>query len=156
LKEGKNMSVIKDRLQDDWKTALKAKDKFTVSVISTAKAALLMVEKTDNRKLEEDEVITILAKEIKQRRESMLEFEKGNRQDLVDQCKAEIELLLKYLPQQLGEEEIKQIVKESAEELGANSIKDMGKIMSAVRPKVVGKADGKLVSEIVKSYLNNK
>ena len=150
------MSAIKDRLQDDWKAALKAKDKFTASVISTAKAAILMVEKTDNRKLEEDEVITILAKEIKQRRESMLEFEKGNRQDLVDQCKAEIEILLKYLPQQLGEEEIKQIVKESAEELGANSIKDMGKVMAAVRPKVLGKADGKLVSELVKSYLNNK
>ena len=149
------MSAIKDRLQDDWKAALKAKDKFTASVISTAKAAILMVEKTDNRKLEEDEVITILAKEIKQRRESMLEFEKGNRQDLVDQCKAEIEILLKYLPQQLGEEEIKQIVKESAEELGADSIKDMGKVMAAVRPKVLGKADGKLVSQLVKEHLNN-
>lgn len=150
------MPAIKDRLQDDWKTALKTKEKFTASVISTARAAILLVEKTDNRKLEEDEVISILAKEVKQRRESMLEFEKGNRQDLVDQCKAEIEILLKYLPQQLGEEEIKQIVKESAEELGANSIKDMGKVMSAVRPKVAGKADGKLVSQIVKEYLNNK
>ena len=148
------MTAIKDRLQDDWKTALKAKDKFTTSVISTARAAILLVEKTDNRKLEEDEVISILAKEVKQRRESMLEFEKGNRQDLVDQCKAEIEILLKYLPQQLGEEEVKQIVKESAEELGANSIKDMGKVMSAVRPKVVGKADGKLVSQMVKEYLS--
>ena len=150
------MSAIKDRLQDDWKTALKTKEKFTASVISTARAAILLVEKTDNRKLEEDEVISILAKEVKQRRESMLEFEKGNRQDLVEQCKAEIEILLKYLPQQLGEEEIKQIVKDSAEELGANSIKDMGIVMSAVRPKVVGKADGKLISQIVKEYLNNK
>lgn len=144
------MSSIKDRLQDDWKIALKAKDKFTSSVISTAKAAVLLVEKTDNRKLEDDEVITILAKEIKQRREAMLEFEKGNRQDLIDQSKAEIEILLKYLPQQLSEEEIKQLVKESAEEVGANSIKDMGKVMSAVKPKVVGKADGKLVSQLVK------
>lgn len=150
------MSSIKDKLQDDWKAALKAKDKFTASVISTAKAAVLLVEKTNNVKLEEDEVISILAKEIKQRREAMLEFEKGNRQDLVDQNKAEIEILLKYLPQQLSEEEIKQIVKESAEEVGANSIKDMGKVMSAVKPKVLGKADGKLVSQIVKEYLNNK
>ncbi|BCZ48538.1 aspartyl-tRNA amidotransferase subunit B [Clostridium gelidum] len=148
------MTAIKDRLQDDWKTALKAKDRFTTSVISTARAAILLVEKTDNRKLEEDEVISILAKEVKQRRESMLEFEKGNRQDLVDECEAEIKILLEYLPQQLGEEEIKQIVKESAEEVGANSIKDMGKVMSAVRPKVLGKADGKLVSQIVKEYLN--
>lgn len=150
------MSSIKDKLQDDWKAALKAKDKFTASVISTAKAAVLLVEKTNNVKLEEDEVISILAKEIKQRREAMLEFEKGNRQDLVDQNKAEIEILLKYLPQQLSEEEIKQIVKESAEEVGANSIKDMGKVMSAVKPKVLGKADGKLVSQIVKEYLNNR
>ena len=150
------MTAIKDRLQEDWKTALKAKDRFTTSVISTARAAILLVEKTDNRKLEDDEVISILAKEVKQRRESIIEFEKGNRQDLVDECKAEIEILLKYLPKQLGEEEVKQIVKESAEELGANSIKDMGKVMSAVRPKVVGKADGKLVSQIVKDYLNNK
>jgi len=148
------MTAIKDRLQEDWKTALKAKDRFTTSVISTARAAILLVEKTDNRKLEEDEVISILAKEVKQRRESMLEFEKGNRQDLVDECEAEIKILLEYLPQQLGEEEIKQIVKESAEEVGANSIKDMGKVMSAVRPKVLGKADGKLVSQIVKEYLN--
>ena len=148
------MTAIKDRLQEDWKTALKAKDKFKTSVISTAKAAILLVEKTDNRKLEEDEVITILAREVKQRRESMLEFEKGNRQDLVDECEAEIKILLGYLPKQLDEEEIKQIVKESAEEVGANSIKDMGKVMSAVRPKVAGKADGKLVSQIVKDYLN--
>jgi len=150
------MTAIKDRLQDDWKTALKAKDRFTTSVISTARAAILLVEKTDNRKLEEDEVISILAKEVKQRREAIVEFEKGNRQDLVDQNKAEIEILLKYLPKQLGEDEIKQIVKESAEELGASSIKDMGKVMSAVRPKVVGKADGNLVSQLVKEYLNNK
>lgn len=150
------MPTIKERLQEDWKIALKTKDKFTASVISTAKSSVLLVEKTDNRKLEDDEVISILAKEVKQRRESMLEFEKGNRQDLVDQCKAEIEILLKYLPQQLDEEEIRKIIKESAEEVGANSIKDMGKVMAAVKPKVLGKADGKLVSQIVKEYLNNK
>ncbi|SFC62806.1 GatB/YqeY domain-containing protein [Clostridium uliginosum] len=150
------MPTIKDRLQDDWKAALKAKDKFRANVISTAKAAILLVEKTDNVKLEDAEVINILAKEVKQRRESMLEFEKGNRQDLVDECKVELEILLEYLPQQLNEEEIKQIVEESAQEMGANSIKDMGKVMSAIRPKIVGRADSKLVSQIVKEYLNNK
>ena len=75
---------------------------------------------------------------------------------MVDQCKAEIEILLKYLPQQLDEEEIRKIVIESAELVGANSIKDMGKVMSAVKPKITGRADGKLVSQIVKDYLNNK
>ncbi len=101
------MPTIKEKLQEDWKAALKAKDKFRANTISTAKSAILLVEKTDNVKLEDDEVINILAKEVKQRRESMLEFEKGNRQDLVDQCNTELEILLEYLPQQLSEEEIK-------------------------------------------------
>ncbi|CDH89824.1 putative tRNA modifying protein [Clostridium botulinum B str. Eklund 17B (NRP)] len=154
MKEGITMPTIKEKLQEDWKAALKAKDKFKANTISTARSAILLVEKTDNVKLEDDEVINILAKEVKQRRESMLEFKKGNRQDLVDQCNAELEILLEYLPQQLSEEEIKQIVKDSAEEMGASSIKDMGKVMSAIRPKIVGRADGKLVSQIVKEYLN--
>ena len=83
-------------------------------------------------------------------------FEKGNRQDLVDQSKAEIEILLNYLPQQLSEGEIRQIIEESAIEAGASSIKDMGKVMAIVRPKTLGRADGKLVSQIVKEYLTNK
>ena len=104
--------------------------------------------------LEDKQVIEILAKEIKQRKEAMFEFEKGKRQDLVDEAKAEIEILLSYLPQQLSEEEIKDIIKQAAEEVGANSMKDMGKVMSKVRPQTVGRADGKLVSQLVKEYLN--
>lgn len=150
------MPSIKERLQEDWKNAVKAKDKFKSNVISTAKSAILLVEKTDGIQVEDAQAIEILAKEVKQRREAMLEFEKGNRQDLVEQNKAEIEILLKYLPQQLSEDEIKQIITESATEVGANSIKDMGKVMAIVRPKVVGKADGKLVSALVKEYLTNK
>ena len=150
------MPTIKERLQEDWKNALKSKDKFRANVLSTAKSAILFVEKTDGVTLEDDKVIEILAREVKQRREAMLEFEKGNRQDLVDDAKAEIEILLGYLPQQLNEDEILQVVKELATEIGANNIKDMGKLMSAVRPKVLGKADGKLVSQIVRDYLNNK
>ena len=112
------------------------------------------MKKTDGIKLEDEQVIEILAREIKQRREAMLEFEKGNRQDLVDQYKAEIEILLDYLPQQLSEDEIFEIIKQAAVEVGANSIKDMGKVMAAVRPRTVGRADGKLVSQMVKEYLN--
>lgn len=150
------MPTIKERLQEDWKVALKAKDKFKAGVISTAKSSILLVEKTDNIKVEDDQAIEILAREVKQRREAMLEFEKGNRQDLVDQNKAEIEILLNYLPQQLNTEEIKEIVKQSAIEAGASSIKEMGKVMALVKPKILGKADGKLVSQIVKEYLTNK
>ena len=150
------MPTVKERLQEDWKTALKAKDKFKANVISTAKSAILLVEKTDGITADDALAIEILAKEVKHRREAMLEFEKGNRQDLVDQSKAEIEILLNYLPQQLSEGEIRQIIEESAIEAGASSIKDMGKVMSIVRPKTLGRADGKLVSQIVKEYLTNK
>ena len=150
------MPTVKERLQEDWKTALKAKDKFKANVISTAKSAILLVEKTDGITADDALAIEILAKEVKQRREAMLEFEKGNRQDLVDQSKAEIEILLNYLPQQLSEGEIRQIIEESAIEAGASSIKDMGKVMSIVRPKTLGRADGKLVSQIVKEYLTKK
>ncbi len=148
------MPTIKERLQEDWKQAMKAKERFKAGVLSTAKSAILLVEKTDGIKLEDEQVIEILAREIKQRKEAMLEFEKGNRQDLVDQNKAEIEILLDYLPQQLSEDEIFEIIKQAAIEVGANSIKDMGKVMSAVRPRTVGRADGKLVSQMVKEYLN--
>ncbi|MEQ8156297.1 MAG: GatB/YqeY domain-containing protein [Clostridiaceae bacterium] len=148
------MPTIKERLQEDWKQALKARDKFKAETLSTAKSAILLVEKTDNVKLEDEQVIEILAREIKQRREAMLEFEKGNRQDLVDSSKAEIEILLGYLPQQLEEDEILEIVKQAAIEVGANNIKEMGKVMAKVRPLTVGRADGKLVSSIVKEYLS--
>ena len=121
-----------------------------------AKSAILLVEKTDGIKLEDEQVIEILAKEVKQRNEAILEFQKGNRQDLVDSAKAEIEILKEYLPQQLSEEEIKKIVIDVADNLGASSMKDMGKVMAEVRPKIVGRADGRLVSSIVKNYLNNK
>lgn len=150
------MPTIKERLQEDWKAALKAKDKFKTNVLSMARSAVLSVEKTNNTTLDDQQVIEVLAREIKQRREALIEFEKGSRQDLVDQNNSEIEILLKYLPQQLSEEEIRDIVKVSATEAGASSIKDMGKVMAIVRPKVLGKADGKLVSEIVKNYLTNK
>lgn len=149
------MSSIKERLQEDWKQAMKSKEKFKAGVISMAKAAILQVEKTDARKVEDAEAIQILAKEVKQRKDSLVEFEKGNRQDLVDATNAEIEILLQYLPQQLTEQEIRTIVLKSAEKLGANSMKDMGKIMSDIKPEITGRADGKLVSQIVKQYLNN-
>ena len=145
---------LKERLQNEWKDALKSKNKFKATTISMARAAILYIEKTDGIMLEDEQVIGVLAREVKQRREAMLEFEKGKRQDLIDLCKAEIEILLEYLPQQLTEVEIFEIVREAAVEVGANSIKDMGKVMSVITAKTKGRADGKLVSIIVKEYLN--
>ncbi|ERI90240.1 YqeY-like protein [Clostridiales bacterium oral taxon 876 str. F0540] len=145
---------LKERLQEDWKQALKARDKFRADTISMAKAAVLQVEKTDGISLDDDAVIEVLAREVKQRREAILEFEKGNRQDLVDKANAEIEILFEYLPQQLTEEEILVFVQDAAVEVGANSIKDMGKVMQVLAPRVKGRADGKLVSQIVREHLN--
>jgi uncharacterized protein len=145
---------LKERLQEDWKQALKAKDKFRADTISMAKAAILQVEKTDGLKLEDEQIIEVLAREVKQRREAILEFEKGNRQDLVDKNNAEIEILFEYLPQQLTEEEILVLIQEAAVEVGANSIKDMGRIMQVLAPRITGRADGKLVSQMVREHLN--
>jgi uncharacterized protein YqeY len=146
--------TLKEKLQDDWKTAMKAKDSFRSTVISMARAAILQEEKTNNIKLDDEGVITILSKEVKQRRESIAEFEKGSRQDLVDQTKKEIDILLEYLPQQLTAEQIEEIVKGAVNNLKATSMKEMGKVMAAIMPDLKGKADGKLVNQIVKKYLN--
>lgn len=143
-------------LQRDWIQAMKEKDKNLSNILNMAKAAILQVEKTDNRKVEDPEALQILAREIKQRREALTEFQRGNRQDLVDQANFEIETLLRYMPEQLTESEIASLIKEQATLLGANNIKDMGKLMGAVRPLTTGKADGKLVSELVKKYLNEQ
>ncbi|WP_297517512.1 GatB/YqeY domain-containing protein [uncultured Clostridium sp.] len=148
------MPTIKERLQGDWKDAMRAKDRFRSGVLSMTKSAVLQIEKNEGIVLEDERVIEILAREIKQRREAMLDFEKGNRQDLVEQNNAEIKILLEYLPQQLSKEEIQSIIKESALQVGASNIKDMGKLMANVRPLVVGKADGKVVSQLVKDYLS--
>ncbi|MGE5629124.1 MAG: GatB/YqeY domain-containing protein [Solirubrobacterales bacterium] len=146
--------TLKERLQEDWKNALKSKDKFKAETVSMARAAVLLVEKTDGVKLDDDQIIEILAKEVKQRRESVLEFEKGKRQDLVDKTNSEIDILLNYLPQQLSENEISDIVRQAVDEVGANSIKDMKKVMEIVTPKTKGRADGKVVGQLVKEYLN--
>ncbi|MEG2017932.1 MAG: GatB/YqeY domain-containing protein [Clostridium sp.] len=148
------MSSIRETLQDDWKNAIKSKDRFRANVISMTKSAILLLEKSGATDIDDTKVIEVIAKEVKQRRDSLVEFEKGNRQDLVEETKAEIEILLHYLPQQLTEEEIRKIVMEAAEKLGASSMKDMGKLMTDVRPQISGRADGKLVSQIVKEYLN--
>ncbi|MDI6617418.1 MAG: GatB/YqeY domain-containing protein [Clostridiales bacterium] len=144
---------LKERLKDDWKAALKGRENFKAGVISMARAAILQSEKSDGKALDDDQVIAVLSKEIKQRKESIVEFEKGKRPDLVEQTKKEIEILLDYLPQQLTKDEINEIVREAIIEVGANSIRDMGKVMTNLQPKVRGKADGRVVSQIVKEQL---
>ena len=148
------MPTIKEKLQDDWKKAMKARDKFKSSTLSMARAAVLQAEKSDGKKLDDEKVIEVLAREVKMRRESIPEFQKGNRQDLVDKTNDEINILLQYLPAQLSKDEVKEYIKQAAAEVGANNIKDMGKIMKNLKTKLSGRADMKAVSQLVKEYLS--
>ncbi|GGC82565.1 GatB/YqeY domain-containing protein [Enterococcus wangshanyuanii] len=143
-------------LNDDIKTAMKSKDKETLSVLRMLKAAIQNEQIKANRDLDGEEELTVLSREMKQRRDSLSEFEKAGRDDLADKVKIEITIVEKYMPQQLSEEEIRQIVKTAIDQTGASSPKEFGKVMSAVMPAVKGKADGNQVNAIVKELLQEK
>lgn len=146
---------LKDRLLDDMKTAMKEKEsgKLRLSVIRMARAAIKNIEINKKHELNEEETIEVLAREVKQRRDSIDEYKKANRQDVVDTLTQEIDILLDYLPKQLTAEEIRTLVKEAVDATGAKEAKEMGKVMGVLMPKVKGKADGKLVNEIVREFL---
>lgn len=144
---------LKQRLQKDMIKAMKEKNKERLSVIRLAKAAIVNAEKEKTRELDEDEVIAVLSKEVKQRKDALSDYEKAGRQDIIDKINKEIEILLEYLPQQLTEDEIAEIVSQTIFEVGANSIKDMGKVMKELMPKLRGRADGKLVNKLVRQQL---
>lgn len=146
---------MKEQLLQDLKEAMKEKDILKKDTITMLRAAILQVEKDSQKVLNDDEMSAIVAKEVKKRKESVKEYEDAGREDIAANLKREIEILSKYLPEQLSEEEIAKMVEEAIAESGATSPKDMGKVMSILRPKTAGKADGKLVSDIVKEKLAN-
>ncbi|PLS32514.1 aspartyl-tRNA amidotransferase [Carnobacterium maltaromaticum] len=141
-------------LNEDMKTAMRAKDKETLSVVRMLKASLQNEQIKLGEELNADQELTILAREMKQRRDSVTEFKKADRQDLVDKTQAEIEIVEKYMPKQLSEDEIKTIVSAAIAKVGASSMKDFGQVMGAVMPETKGKADGNEVNRIVKELLN--
>lgn len=144
---------LADRLNEDMKQAMKSQDKFRLSVIRMIRSSIKNIEIDQRRDLNDDEVLEILNREVKQRKDSLQEFEKAGRDDLVEQLSKEIEIILEYLPQQLNEEEIQAIVQQTIQEVGASSKAEMGKVMGALMPKVKGRADGKLVNQIVQRLL---
>lgn len=144
---------LKDQLMDDLKIAMKEKDKIRKSVITMLRSAIKQVEVDERRDLDNDEIIDIIAKQIKQKNNAILEFQNGGRLDLVEEAKEEIRLLTAYLPEQLTLEEIQVIVKKAIEETGAASMKDMGKVMGIVSNATKGRADGKTISDCVKAAL---
>ncbi len=135
------------------KQAMKDKEKKKLSVIRMLKSSLQNEQINLGRELTEDEMLTVLTREMKQRRDSLQEFQKADRDDLADGVQEEINVLTKYMPQQLSEDEIRQLVAETIAQVGASSKADMGKVMGALMPKVKGKADGALVNKLVQQLL---
>jgi uncharacterized protein YqeY len=137
------------------KQAMRNKEKDKLSVIRMVKASLQNeVIKLGKSELSVDEELTILSREVKQRKDSLHEFDKAGRQDLVDKLRTELAVVELYLPEQLSEEELSNIVKQTIDEVGATSKADMGKVMAAVMPKVKGKTDGSLVNKFVQQHLS--
>ncbi|MGG1311846.1 MULTISPECIES: GatB/YqeY domain-containing protein [Cohnella] len=144
---------LAERLNEDMKQAMKSQDKFRLSTIRMIRASIKNQEIELGRPLEDNEVLDILSREVKQRKDSLQEFQKAGRDDLSQDVAAEIDIISQYLPKQLNEEEIKAIVTQTIQETGASSKADLGKVMGALMPKVKGRADGKLVNQIVQQFL---
>lgn len=147
--------TLKEQLQQDLITSMKAKDEVTTGAIRLIKAAILRLETAGEKKSATDEeIIQIIGKEIKQRKDSIEQFEKGNRPELAEKEKLEMAVLEKYLPAQLSEEDIRNIVKEVIASTGATGKSDLGKVMGALMPRTKGKADGGVVNKIVQELLS--
>ncbi len=144
---------IKETLTQDLKLSLKEKDTIKKNTVQGIRAAVLQFEKDNLVELDDDGVLDVIAKELKKRRDVLPEYEKSGRQDLITQLKREIEIVMGYLPSQLSQDELDEIVRQAVEATGASSMKDMGALMAEVMPKVRGRADGKMVNALAKKYL---
>lgn len=145
---------MREKILSDLMQAMKNQDKESLPVIRSIKSAIQMEEINLKRNLNDDEVIGVIAKQVKTRKESIIEFEKGNRQDLVSKTQQEIEILNRYLPEPLTEEEVYKILDEAFKEINPTSIKDMGKIMTYVNPLLKGRFDMSELSLMIKERLN--
>ena len=146
--------MLKEKLLEDLKSCMKEKNVVRKNVIQMVRAAILQVEKDKHIELNEDQIIDIIAKESKKRKDSLEDYEKSGREDLINEIKEEIEILAEYLPKQLSVEEVEEIVKEVIKDEGATSMKDMGKVMKAAKEKIGAASDGKTINEVVKKLLN--
>ncbi|RHG11957.1 GatB/YqeY domain-containing protein [Megamonas funiformis] len=146
---------LKAQLMDDMKAAMKAKEdgKQKLAVIRMVRSAIRQTEIDGQKELDDNDIIALISKEVKMRKDSIDEFKKGGREDLVAQTEAEIAVLMPYLPEQLSEEEVRALVKEAIAATNATTPKDMGKVMGQLMHKVKGRADGKMVNTIVKELL---
>ena len=145
--------MLKEKLLEDLKECMKTKNTTRKNVIQMVRAAILQVEKDKQISLDDNQIIDIIAKESKKRKDSLSDYEKSGREDLINEIKEEIEILAEYLPKQLSVEEIEEIVKQVISEENATSMKDMGKVMKASKERIGAASDGKTINEIVKKLL---
>jgi len=147
--------ALQERLMADLKKAMKSGDKTRLSVVRMARAAIKNAEIAKGNPLDDAGVIDVLSKEAKQHRESIAEFSKAKRQDMVAGEEAELAVILEYLPQQMSREEVVTIARQVIEEVGAQGPRDKGRVMSKLMPQLKGKAEGRLINEIVTQLLGN-
>ena len=145
--------MLKEELMQDLKDAMKEKNTIKKDTVQMVRAAILQIEKDKGIEVDDAKIIEIIAKEVKGKKDAIVEFEKGGRDDLIEQTNKEIEVLEKYLPKQLSHDEITEIVKEVIASLGTTSMKDMGPVMKEAKAKIGAAADGKAINEVVKELL---
>lgn len=145
--------MLKEKLLEDLKESMKEKNLIRKNTVQMIRAAILQVEKDKTIELNDDQIIEIIAKEAKKRKDTQADFEKSGREDLINQNKEELSILTEYLPKQLSVEEVEEIVKGIVAETGATSIKEMGMVMKSAKEKIGAAADGKMISEAVKKIL---
>ena len=146
--------MLKEKLLEDMKISMREKNVIRKNVIQMVRAAILQVEKDKQIELNDEQIVEIIAKESKKRKDSLSDYEKSGREDLINQINEEIQILAEYLPQPLTKEEIEKIVDQVIKDTGATTIKDMGKVMKEAKAKIGPAADGKTINEIVKEKLN--
>ena len=145
--------MLKEKLMEDLKEAMKSKNEIKKNTVQMVRAAILQIEKDKGIQVEDDRILEIIAKEVKTKRDVIKDFEKAERQDLIDQTNQEIEILQQYLPKQLSREEIKVELEKIIAEIGATTMKDMGAIMKEAKAKMGASADGKIINEVAKEVM---
>ncbi len=146
--------MLKEKLLQDFKEAMKEKNELKKNTIMMVRAAILQIEKDSQKEVNDDEILEILSKEVKKRKDSLEDITKSGREELIQQVNDEIEIINAYLPEPLSLEELEAIVSQIIEETGASSMKDMGKVMGLAKSKTAGRADNKTINEIVRKKLN--
>ena len=148
------MSELKKRITDDMKSAMKAKDKQALKAVRMILEAIKQKEIDERIELDDAQVMTVIQKMVKQRKDSISQFSDAGRSDLVEIEEAELETINNYMPEQLSDEEVESVVDKAINDSGANSMKDMGKLMGILKSQLQGKADMSLVSQLIKSRLS--